>query len=159
MGLLCIWSVVGCQKIGGLSGARQVLPSQAGVAISLEELVQNFDQYRVLYSAYFYNPSAILFIPKSQTKYLKPLKGWKPVKNTERLDSLLFKMDVLRPRLRVLQIRKPQTTSLPEILGYLYTPGFASLRPFTNHQGYAIRPVPEQFNPDYHDWNDIFFRW
>jgi len=156
-GLMCFSPLWSCSGIKDLPRSTQFLPNQAGIDINLDQLVRDFDKYRVLYSAHFYNPSAIVFIPRSKSSYLRPISDWKTVEDKRRLNYLLNKMDVLRPKLHIIQPRSSHTQSMPEVLGYIYTQGYASMRHLKNKVGYALRSVPEQFNPNYDNWDEAFF--
>jgi hypothetical protein len=157
--LLLALLVAGCAHIGGFGPSSQIPPSDLGIQVSLQELQANRDQYDIYYSERVYNPSAVLFVPKDSEYTLKLLRGWHSADEYATLDDLLFRMDKLKPphypRLYALVAPSREPGGERPLLGYIYTPDYASLRKGKEPGTYVLRKVPELFNSIYYGDGDF----
>jgi len=150
--------VAGCAQFGGFGPTAQVPPSKLGISISLQELKAERDKYDIYYSAEVYNPSAVLFVPKDSEYTLKLVRDWHQTGGYTTLDDLLFRMEKLRPPhypyLYALVAPAREGSGQRPLLGYIYTPDYASLRATDDPKTYVLRPVEELFNSVYHGNGD-----
>jgi hypothetical protein len=133
----------------GLGPSSQVPPSSVGLDMSIKKLKAEFKSYEVYYSANLHNPSAILFIPKRSDFRLDLHWDWKPVKEKKRLNRMLDTIDKIYPRLSAIMTPTDQEKSRRELLAFIYTPAYASIRSAEEPNTYFLRNVPEQPHPDF----------
>lgn len=149
--ILSLLLLIGCASVGRLGDTTQMLPSSYGVSVTIEELEQGFEEYAVSYSGPVFNPSAILFRPPNTGFTLKLAADWKPVQDRTKLQALIKKIDTIDPKLWVLTT--PDANGSKSLLGYIYTPAYASLRTTEDPDTFFLRAVPEQFNSIYYEYN------
>lgn len=149
--MLSLVFIVGCATLFDPGPTRRVSPSTAGVELDIPDLRESSQSYRIFYSGPNYNPSAILFIRPQAEEGLETAPGWKEVESKGQLDDLLSRIDILEPKLWSIVPSGRKKTSPADILAYIYTPGYASVRTRSREGFYLILPVPEQFNPYYYD--------
>jgi hypothetical protein len=115
----------------------------------MNTLQANFESYEVYYSAKLHNPSAILFIPK-QSEYTLTLHwDWQSVEDKKLLKRMQDTIDEIYPRLSAILTPTPQESGRRELLAYIYTPSYASLRPTDKPKTYFLRTIPELPHPDF----------
>jgi hypothetical protein len=116
---------------------------------SVPELRQNFDEYNIYYSAKRHNPSAILFVPKSNQYILQLDWRWYPIDERQLLNRLLGTIDVIYPKLSAILTPSPQETGQRELLAFIYSPAYASVKKTDQPKTFFLRHVPEQPHPNF----------
>lgn len=151
IGLLIIFT--GCS---GLGPSPQVPPYSIGIDISLKELKNSLPEYQVYYSDPSPHPSAVLFVPKKSDYHLKLLPGWQEAKDPQKLEDLIYRIDysVPEPELYALLTPPKQKTGQRDLLGFIYTPGYSTLRPTDEENTFTLSPVSSQLNSIHHQFGD-----
>ncbi len=148
--VLFIAGLMGCQTFMGLGPSSQVPPSSVGVDMDIEQLKKSSQNYDIFYAAKRYNPSAILFIKSEKRSRLELAPDWKAVESKGSLYDLIKHMKETKPRLSALLLPNEEPRGKADVLGFIYTPAYASMRPVEDKPGtYYLRSVSEQFNPVY----------
>jgi hypothetical protein len=143
--------LVGCQTLTQLGPTAQVAPSSVGYEVQLEDLRKSFNAYDVYYSYRSYNPSAILFIFKEKQDNIRLINEWSKVKNEKDFNMMLTKLkDTINPRLSAVVPPIDDKRSKKHVLGFVYSPGYLSVRTTDKDDVYAIRSLSEQYNLLYH---------
>jgi len=153
LGALCLLLLFG--GCAGLGTSSQAPPSSVDIAISLQELRDNFGDYAVYYSGKRNNPSAILFIPKQSDFQLQLHWAWYQIEQPDLLHRMLDTIDKIYPRLYSLLAPQAPEKDSRDVLAFIYTPGYASVHETEKPRTYYVRPVPMQPHPDsmLHDGN------
>ena len=151
IGLVALTSgLLGCQGLMGLGPSSQVPPSSVGVDMDIDQLKTSSQSYEIFYAAKRYNPSAILFIQSDRRSRLELAPDWKPVDSKGFLHDLISHMKETKPHLSALVLPKDEPRGTEDVLGFIYTPAYASMRPVEDKPGtYYLRSIAEQFNPVY----------
>lgn len=149
--LLAVLFACGCQGVLHTAPTTRVSPASAEMDLKLRDLRESADSYRIMYSGPVYNPSALLFLPRKGPDRLEPTRRWEDVEDSRELKHLANRLDELDPRLWAIVPAGLEDVSPTDILGYIYTPGYASVQKIPDTDRYRILPVEEQFNPRYHD--------
>jgi hypothetical protein len=144
----------GCAVLNQLGTSSQVYPSSLGLDIRVEQLRQNAQDYDVYYSGPSNNPSAILFVLREQRPLNLELdRDWKEVVPGPDLEDLFWRIEMDRQnrvKLRAVVPPVERLQSADNVLAYIYTPAYASMRK-VDENTYRLRDIPEQFSPAYHD--------
>ena len=86
IGLASMTLISGCSGYGSIS----YQPSYVKGAVTIEELVENSDEYNVYYSGYAVNnPSGIMFDPKNDSKTLVPTDRWIKIEGEETVSEVV----------------------------------------------------------------------
>jgi hypothetical protein len=97
-----------------------------GMERSVEQVVQNADEYEIYASKLAYT-TAIVFDPKGDQYTIKPLeKWWTPVEGRQELLKYLNQMNDafnMRTGMRVIEVTAPEGGK--DAAGLIYTPGIA----------------------------------
>ena len=168
--LFMVWLVSlvllsGCQWMSSLGPSTQVPLSVANKDMSLARLQDQWSEYKVYYSWTRNNPSGILFLPADGQYTFKFLRQgvnrWYEVTSEELLTQVVRRLSDNRyggdtpPRLRALLSPPSKGTGQRHFLGYIFTNGYASVRRIPGKDNtFAIHPVPEQYNPTFHNQFD-----
>jgi hypothetical protein len=156
--LLTLWiglvaltvGLLGCQGFMGLGPSSQIPPSSVGVEMDIDQLKTSSQSYEIFYAAKRYNPSAVLFLYPEKRSLLELAPDWKPVDSKGALHDLIKHMKETKPHLSALVLPKDGPQGSEDVLGFIYTPAYASMRPVKDKTGtYYLRSVSEQFNPVY----------
>ncbi|WP_153304236.1 hypothetical protein [Desulfovermiculus halophilus] len=158
--MLWLWCMLlplatGCATFGQFGTSTQVYPSSLELDIRVEQLRQNARDYEVYYSGPKYNPSAILFVVQEQEALnLKLDQDWKVVLPGPDLEDLFWRIEMEKKHLVKLRAVVPPEEDMQtadNILAYIYSQDYASLRKTEEENTYYLQAVPEQYNPLYHD--------
>ncbi len=149
--LIAVLVLAGCQALLQPAPTTRVRPEPAGLGLNMGDLMRNSEAYRILYSGPVYNPSALLFLPRQEPDRLEPTRGWKEVKGPEDLKHIKSSMDRLDPELWAIVPSGMEEVRSGDVLGSIYTQGYASVQRIPDSARFRILPVEEQFNPIYHD--------
>jgi hypothetical protein len=146
--------LAGCAVLDRLGTSSQVSPSTLGLDVQVEQLRHNAEGYDVYYSGPSFNPSAILFVVQEQDQLELQLdEGWKKVLPGPELEDLFWRIEMDRPsraKLRAVVPPEEKLHSAKNVLAYIYSPAYASMRRVNQHT-YYLQAVAEQYNPLYHD--------
>lgn len=148
--LFLILSMTGCQTFMGLGPSSQVPPSSVGVEMDVDQLKKSSQDYEIYYAAKRYNPSAVLFLKPDMRARLELAPDWKPVDSKGSVYDLIKHMKETKPRLSALVLPQDEPRGKADVLGFIYTPAYASMRPVKDKPGtYYLRSISPQFNPVY----------
>jgi hypothetical protein len=139
-------ALAGCAGTG-IYGPSQVPPSSVGVSVSLQELRDDFSDYRVHYSHKRYRPSAVVFLKPGSAGSVNLARGWHTVRNRAELRELLYRMEGTNPDLSAL-VPPGLDGGTSDVLGFIHTAGIATLKP-AGRGSYRLLSVPKQYYPAY----------
>lgn len=82
--LLAIIGLFAAILISGCSGYGKLYPSRYDEKVTIQDLIENYEDYDVYFSGYDTdNPSGIMFDPRNDNRTLKPSDRWMKIEDQE----------------------------------------------------------------------------